>query len=408
MYFADLHIHSRYSIATSRDMEPEGLARWAQLKGITVVGTGDAIHPGWLKELGRKLYFAGNGLFALRDDLQENIDVPSSCASDIYFMMTTEISCIYSKHGRTRKVHCLVLFGDMEGPLRLQKRLARIGNVAYDGRPILGIDAKLLLDIVTEECPNALFLPAHIWTPHFSVLGSGSRFDSLEECFEELTSRIHAVETGLSSNPAMNWRVPFLDRFTLISNSDAHSPEKLGREANIFDTEVSFDGMIRAIETKEGFGGTIEFFPEQGKYHYDGHRPCKVRLSPDDTSGAGNDRCPSCGRKVTLGVLGRVRELAGRDYDKIPPNAKPYHSVVSLKDIIAQTLGMGVNTKKVNRIYFDLLEKLGNELNILLNAPATDITGSGYPTLAEAIDRVRSGNISVEPGYDGEYGRIRI
>jgi uncharacterized protein (TIGR00375 family) len=408
MFFADLHIHSHYSIATSRDMTPEGLARWARLKGVTVIGTGDAIHPGWLKELGRALDFTGRGLFVLRDELRENISVPPSCASDIYFMMSAEISCIYSKRGRTRKVHCLVLFNDMEGPLRLQKRLAKIGNIASDGRPILGVDAKHLLKTVLEECPGALFVPAHIWTPHFSVLGSTSRFDSLEECFEELTGHIHAVETGLSSDPPMNWRVSALDRLTLISNSDAHSPEKLGREASVFDTEVSFGAMAQAITTRKGFEGTIEFFPEEGKYHYDGHRPCRVRMSPDETMKRGDDRCPACGKKMTLGVLGRVLKLADRDPGEKPADARPHHSLVSLKTIIAQTLGMGAGTKKVNGIYFDLLQKLGPELNILLNVPAADMTQSGYPAIAEAVDRVRSGNVSIEPGYDGEYGKIRL
>lgn len=407
-FFADLHIHSRYSIATSRDMTPETLARWAQLKGVAVVGTGDAIHPGWLKELGRKLDFTGNGLFVLRDGPREDIPVPASCASDIYFLMSTEISCIYSKRGRTRRVHCIVLFSDMEGPLRLQMRLARIGNISSDGRPILGMDAQLLLKIVMEECPGALFIPAHIWTPHFSVLGSSSHFDSLEECFEELTGHIHAVETGLSSDPPMNWRVSSLDPLTLVSNSDAHSPEKLGREANIFDTEISFDAMTHAIKTRKGFAGTIEFFPEEGKYHYDGHRPCKVRMSPEETMERGDDRCPACGKKMTLGVLGRVLRLADREQDEIPGNAKPYHSLISLKTIIAQTFGMGAATKKVNRVYFDLLEKLGSELNILLNVPAENISHSGYPAVADAIDRVRSRRVSVEPGYDGEYGKIRL
>lgn len=408
MFFADLHIHSHYSIATSRGMTPETLARWARLKGVTVVGTGDAIHPGWLRELGRKLDFAGNGLFVLREELQNITPVPASCASDVYFMMSTEISCIYSKRGRTRKVHCIVLFNDMEGPFRLQKRLARVGNIASDGRPILGMDAERLLETVIEECPEALFIPAHIWTPHFSVLGSTSGFDSLEECFEELTGHIYAVETGLSSDPPMNWRVSSLDRLTLVSNSDAHSPEKLGREANIFDTEISFDAIAHAIRTRGGFAGTIEFFPEEGKYHYDGHRPCKVRMSPEKMVERGDNRCPACGKKMTPGVLGRVLRLADRGRDEIPGNAKPYHSLISLKAIIAQALGMGAGTKKVDSVYFDLLEKLGNELNILLNVPAAALSDAGYPAIADAIDRVRSRGVSIEPGYDGEYGKIRF
>lgn len=408
MFFADLHIHSRYSIATSRGMTPETLWRWAQLKGLTVIGTGDAVHPGWLKELGRKLDFAGNGLFVLRDELRETGVVPLSCASDVYFMMSTEISCVYSKRGRTRKVHSLILFPDMEGPLRLQKRLARIGNIASDGRPILGLDARLLLKIVTEECPGAFFVPAHIWTPHFSVLGSASGFGSLEECFEDLTGCIHAVETGLSSDPPMNWRVSSLDRLTLISNSDAHSPEKLGREANIFDTAASFDHMMQAISTRQGFEGTIEFFPEEGKYHHDGHRPCGIRMPPDETAKRQDDRCPSCGRKMTLGVLGRVLALADRGPGEISGNIKPYYPLISLKNVLACDLGVGVNTKKVDRAYVDLLEKLGPELKILLDVPASVIADAGYPSIAALIDRVRSGQVTIEAGYDGVYGTIRL
>ncbi len=387
-------------------MTPKGLWRIAQLKGIAVIGTGDAIHPGWLKELGRNLDYLGCGLFTLRDDLKEYDAIPPSCASDAYFMMTTEISCVYTKGGRTRKVHCLVLFDDMEGPLRLQKRLAGIGNIASDGRPILGLDAKKLLKIVIEECPEALFVPAHIWTPHFSVLGSSSRFGSMEECFEELAGHIYAVETGLSSDPAMNWRVSSLDRMTLISNSDAHSPEKLGREANIFNTGLSFGEMAKAIKTGEGFEGTVEFFPEEGKYHYDGHRPCRVRMSPGESMEVEDNRCPVCGKKMTLGVLGRVMALADRRPGERPDGAKPYRALVSLKNIISQQVGTGVNTKKVSKIYLELLAKLGNELTILMDIPEAQIAGCGYPDIARAIGRMRAGTITIEPGYDGEYGKI--
>ena len=405
-FFADLHIHSRYSIATSRDLTPEALWRWAQLKGVTVVGTGDATHPAWLKELGRKLDFAGNGLFVLREELKDN-SIPASCASDVFFLMSAEISCIYSKNGKTRKVHCIVLFNDMESALRLQRRLSKIGNISSDGRPILGLDAKRLLKIVIDECPDALFIPAHAWTPHFSVFGSASGFDSLEECFEELTPHIHAIETGLSSNPAMNWRLSALDGLTLISNSDAHSPEKIGREANIFTTDISYGAITDAIRTKEGFEGTIEFFPEEGKYHYDGHRPCKVRMTPREAAAA-DFRCPVCGKKVTLGVLNRVEALADRQPGFMPAGGKPFHSLVSLKEIIAATVGMGVQTKKVDRIYFDLLEKLGSELTILMEVPVDEIYGAAHPDIARALARVRAGEIEIEPGYDGEYGRIKI
>ena len=405
-FIADLHIHSHYSIATSRDMAPETLWRWAQLKGVTVIGTGDATHPGWFKEVGRKLDHAGNGLFVLREDMKGNT-IPLSCAADVFFLLTAEISCIYNKNGRTRKVHCIVLFDDMESALRLQGRLSRIGNISSDGRPILGLDAKRLLATVIDECPRALFIPAHVWTPHFSVLGAVSGFDSLEECFEELTPHIHAVETGLSSDPPMNWRVSALDGLTLISNSDAHSPQKIGREANIFDTGLSFDGIARAIRTREGFDGTIEFFPEEGKYHYDGHRPCKARLTPQQTVESGY-RCPACGKKVTLGVLHRVQALADRKTGLRPDGARPFRSLIPLREIISDTVRVGVQTKKVDRPYFDLLEKLGSELTILMDVPTDGITSAGYPAIAQAIARVRAGDVTIEPGYDGEYGRITI
>lgn len=405
-FFADLHIHSRYSIATSRNLTPEALWRWAQLKGVTVVGTGDATHPAWLKELGRKLDFAGNGLFVLREELRDST-IPASCASDVFFLISAEISCIYRKNGKTRKVHCIVLFNDMESALRLQGRLSKIGSISSDGRPILGLDAKRLLKIVIDESPDALFVPAHAWTPHFSVFGSASGFDSLEECFEELTPQIHAIETGLSSNPAMNWRLSALDGLTLISNSDAHSPEKIGREANIFTTDLSYGAITDAIRTREGFEGTVEFFPEEGKYHYDGHRPCKVRMTPHEAA-ASNYRCPACGKKMTLGVLNRVEALADRQPGFTPSGAKPFHSLVSLKEIIAATLRMGVQTKRVDKIYLDLLERLGNEMTILMDVPVGEIAGAAKPEIARALANIRAGKVEIEPGYDGEYGKIRI
>ncbi len=405
-FFADLHIHSHYSIATSRDMAPEALWKWAQLKGVTVIGTGDATHPAWFRELGRKLDPVGNGLFALREDLRDDL-IPRSCTAEVFFLLSTEISCIFTRNGRTRKAHCIVLFDDMESALSLQGQLSKVGNISSDGRPILGLDAKRLLAMVIEECPRALFIPAHVWTPHFSVLGSASAFDSLEECFQELTPHVHAVETGLSSDPPMNWRLSALDGLTLVSNSDAHSPQKIGREANILDTDLSFDAIAHAIRTGGGFHGTIEFFPQEGKYHYDGHRPCKVRMTPRQAADA-DYRCPVCGRKLTLGVLNRVEALADRQAGFRPQDAKPFTSLVPLKEIIADTLEAGVQTKKVDRLYFELLEKLGPELAILMDVPPSDITRTGHPDMADAITRVRAGDITIEPGYDGEYGRIKI
>jgi uncharacterized protein (TIGR00375 family) len=405
-FIADLHIHSKYSRATSRDMSPETLWKWAQLKGITVISTGDFTHPKWLEEIKQKLDESGDNLFKLKKELYSN-DVPLSCSSDVSFILSTEISCIYSKNGKVRKVHCLVFAPDFITVTKINLALARIGNLSSDGRPILGLDAKELLRIVLDVSDKAMLIPAHAWTPHFSVFGAVSGFDSMEECFEELTPSICAVETGLSSDPAMNWRLSALDRITLISNSDAHSPAKIGREANIFDTEISYGHIMDAIRTKQGFLGTIEFFPEEGKYHYDGHRACNINLSPEETI-QNNYLCPVCGKKVTVGVMHRVRKLADREDGFRPAGAPPYYSIIPLAEIISETLQVGVNSKAVTKTYFDLLEKLGNEFKILMDTPLSDIEAAGSPLLRDALSRIRSGNVHIVPGYDGEYGKIRI
>jgi uncharacterized protein (TIGR00375 family) len=285
--------------------------------------------------------------------------------------------------------------------------LSKIGNLNADGRPILGLDAKELLRIVLDTCPQALFVPAHAWTPHFSVFGAVSGFDSLEECFEDLTPHINAIETGLSSDPTMNWRLSALDTITLISNSDAHSPAKMGREANILDGDISYEAITNAIRTKKGFLGTIEFFPEEGKYHYDGHRACGINLAPDETVKQ-NYLCPVCGKKVTIGVLHRVNKLADRPDGFKPDNAKPFHSLIPLPEVLAETTGTGVASKRVDREYWKLIQLLGNEFSILMDAPLHDIEKAGSPLIREAISRMRAGNIHIIPGFDGEYGKIRI
>lgn len=405
-FIADLHIHSRFSRACSRNLTPETLWRWGQLKGIRVLGTGDITHPAWLAELRDKLVPAEENLFTLKSELRTD-DVPESCRAEVSFLLSGEISCIYSKGGKTRKVHALVFLPDFAAAERLNKALAKIGNLGSDGRPILGLDVKTLLRIVLDVSPDAMLVPAHAWTPHFSVFGAASGFDSLEECFEELTPHIHAIETGLSSDPPMNWRLSALDRITLISNSDAHSPAKLGREANIFDTGISYSEIMDAIKTGEGFAGTIEFFPEEGKYHADGHRSCGVRLSPEETEEHGF-LCPVCGKKVTVGVLHRVGKLADRPAGKRPEGAPLFRSIVPLAEIIAETLKVGVASKKVERAYFDLLGKAGSEMTILLDIPVEEIVRADHPLVGEAIRRMRSGEIELIPGFDGEFGRIRI
>ena len=315
-FIADLHVHSHYSRATSKDMCPEGIWKWAQLKGIQVIATGDFTHAGWLKELDEKLEPSGNGLFRLRKKFQSN-DVPDSCKADVSFILSAEISCIYSKNNRTRKVHSVILAPDFAAAERLNLALSKIGNLKSDGRPILGLDAKKLLQITLDASPEALLIPAHAWTPHFSVFGAASGFDSLEECYEELTPHIFAIETGLSSDPLMNWQLSALDGITLVSNSDAHSAAKIGREANILDTEVSYPAIIEAIKTGQGFVGTIEFFPEEGKYHYDGHRDCGVSMTPKETIQY-DYLCPMCNKKVTIGVMHRVEKLADREHGYRP------------------------------------------------------------------------------------------
>lgn len=405
-FIADLHIHSKYSRATSKDMSPEGIWRWAQLKGISVIGTGDFTHPKWLKELNKKLESTGNGLFRLRNDFMAD-DIPASCRADVYFMLTAEISCIYSKNGRTRKIHSILFAPDFDDAAKINIALAKIGNLNVDGRPILGLDAKELLKIVLNEAPDAILVPAHAWTPHFSVFGAASGFDSLEECFEELTSYIYAIETGLSSDPLMNWRLSALDKITLISNSDAHSPSKIGREANIFDTGISYKSMIDAIKTRKGFIGTIEFFPEEGKYHYDGHRTCGVSLTPKETL-KHNYLCPVCGKKVTVGVMHRVEKLADRENGFKPNGSLSFYSIIPLPEIIAEVLKVGANSKAVDKEYQNLLQKLGNEFRILMDIALKDIEDVSSPLMRDAIERVRLGKVNIVPGYDGEYGKIKI
>jgi uncharacterized protein (TIGR00375 family) len=405
-FTADLHIHSRHSRATSKDMSLESLWKWAQLKGIAVIGTGDFTHPKWFHELKEKPEAIDNNMFKLKQKYQSN-DIPISCRAEVYFMLTAEISCIYSKNGKVRKIHSLVFVPDLATAARMNAVLSKIGNLSSDGRPILGLDAKELLKIVLDISDDAVLIPAHAWTPHFSVFGASSGFDSLEECFEELTPHIFAIETGLSSDPLMNWRLSSLDRITLISNSDAHSPAKIGREANIFDTEISYKAMMNAIKTRDGFEGTIEFFPEEGKYHYDGHRTCGISLSPKETV-KHNYLCPVCGKRVTVGVMHRVEKLADRENGFRPSGAPPFYSLVPLPEIIAETLKVGVNSKAVNNEYIQLIEKLGNEFKILMDIPLNDIERASSPIIREAIARMRSGNVHISPGFDGEYGKIKI
>ena len=410
-FIADLHIHSSYSRATSKHMNLENLYVWAQLKGIEVISTGDFTHPRWYAELQEKLEPAEPGLYRLKDLYAREADaqVPESCRAPVRFLLSVEISTIYKKNERTRKVHSLILAPNLLAAGRLNATLQEIGNIASDGRPILGLDCKRLLELALEADSDNVFIPAHIWTPHFSVLGSASGFDSIEECFEELTPQIFALETGLSSDPPMNWRISMLDRFVLVSNSDAHSPAKLGREANIFSCQKDYYSMMQALRTKDpaGFKGTIEFFPEEGKYHLDGHRPCKQCLTPEQTRAAGG-RCPECGAKVTIGVMHRVNELSDRSEGKHPPNIFPFESQIPLVEILSEIIGFGPNSKKVQNAYMDLLKELGSEFKILRHCSPAELNQAGPPLLAEAITRLRAGKVAMQPGYDGVFGTITV
>jgi DNA helicase-2/ATP-dependent DNA helicase PcrA len=405
-FIADLHIHSHFSRATSKSLDPEHLALWASKKGIKVIGTGDFTHPGWVTEIQEKLVEAEAGLYKLKSDLQRKVTtkLPTSCSRITRFMLTGEISCIYKKNGKTRKAHHLILMPDMASVLKLNKRLDRIGNITSDGRPILGLDSRDLLEIALEACEDAFFVPAHIWTPWFSVFGSKSGFDSLEECFEDLTSHICALETGLSSDPPMNRILSALDDYLLVSNSDAHSPSKLGREANIFETDIDYTHMIKAMTNGDGFVGTVEFYPEEGKYHLDGHRKCQIRLHPGETIEQ-EGICPVCARPLTIGVLHRIHELADRDTPKLN---KAFFSLIPLVEILSELLECGSQTKKISAVYEKLLLELGPELEILMEVPVHDIQDIGGPLLAEGIKRMRQNQVIREAGYDGQYGFIHL
>ncbi len=409
-YLADLHIHSMYSRATSRDCNLENLSLWAQKKGITVIGTGDFTHPAWFKEIKDKLVPAEQGLFKLKDGIQTRVQklVPRKCQAETRFMLSVEISTIYKKGDKTRKVHHIIFAPTIAQANKIRSKLNKIGNIRSDGRPILGLDSRNLLEIVLEEGGEGCYLiPAHIWTPWFSVLGSKSGFDSIEECYDDLSDHIFALETGLSSDPLMNWQVKHLDRYRLVSNSDAHSPSKLGREANVLNTDLNYDSIFNAFKTGKGYGGTLEFYPEEGKYHLDGHRACQKRFSPKESK-KHKGLCPVCKKPLTLGVLYRVEELASRKEGVRPKTAGDFQSLIPLKEIISEIVSVGPNSKRVTKIYEDYLDKLGPELKILTSLSIDKIQKQTDSLFAEAITRLREDKVIREAGYDGEFGRIKL
>ncbi len=406
MFICDLHIHSKYSRATSRDCVPEHLDLWARKKGISLIGTGDFTHPAWRAELREKLIPVEEGLYALKEGFRLE-GIGNNPDSRPRFMVSGEISTIYKKNGRVRKVHSLILLPGLDEAEELSARLEAIGNIRSDGRPILGLDCRDLLEITLSCCPSAVFIPAHIWTPHFSLFGAFSGFDSIEECFGDMSRHIHALETGLSSDPPMNWRISALDSYVLVSNSDAHSPSKLGREANLLSADMSYPAVAKALNGQGGLAGTIEFFPEEGKYHYDGHRACGVCLSPPETQEA-SGRCPICGKRLTIGVQHRVDELADRNEGFRPDGAKPFESLAPLPEVIAASTGCSPASVKVSALYELMLRELGPEFHILREAELADIGRVAGPCVGEGIKRLREGRVQRTPGYDGEYGKIEL
>lgn len=408
-FHADLHIHSKYARACSRDSDLEHLTWWAQRKGIALMGTGDFTHPVWFEHLRENLVPAEPGLFRLRDEIDLDALGPRPTGvlpGQVRFMLSTEVSTIYRRGERTRKIHHLVYMPGFDEAAAFNARLDRIGNLSADGRPVLGMDSRALLEITLSSGDGAYLVPAHVWTPWFGVFGSKSGFDTIEECYGELSGHIFALETGLSSDPAMNWRVSALDRYRLVSHSDAHSPPMVGRETTVFETDLDYFAVLRALQTGTGYAGTTEFFPEEGKYHVDGHRKCDIRMDPEETRGR-DGICPVCGKPLTVGVLSRVQELADRPEGFRPEGVAGFRNLVPLPEIVGEILDVGPKSKKVLKEVDELTSALGPELRILEDVPVGDIAAHS-PPLAEAVGRLRRGEVIRDPGYDGTYGVIRL
>jgi len=409
-FIADLHVHSPYSRATSPDCSLAGLQAWAAVKGIGVVGSGDFTHPAWFTRLQEELEPAEAGLYRLKSSVAVPQVLPgiTTQPAAVRFMLSAEISCIYKRHGRVRKVHNLLYVPDLAAAGRINRVLAGIGNIRSDGRPILGLDSRDLLEILLEQAPEGVLVPAHVWTPWFSLFGSKSGFDSLEECFGDLTPHVFALETGLSSDPDMNRLISGLDRLSLISNSDCHSPGKLGREANLFATDRDYFSLWEAVRhnRRDRFRGTVEFFPEEGKYHFDGHRDCRICLDPQETRKL-NGICPVCARPLTVGVHHRVLELADRSAPRFAPDAPEVFSLIPLVEVLGEIIGCGPASKRVMAEYGRCIDRFGSEFGLLLDASLEHI-GAFSESLATAVGRMRRGQVIRQPGYDGNYGVIRV
>jgi len=393
-FIADFHIHSKYSRATSRDMDLDHLVNWASLKGISLLGTGDFTHYLWLQELKSKLKPAGSGIFSYRG---------------VNFILTAELSNIYSKGGQGRRIHNVVFAPDFKTVEKISEELSGFGNLSADGRPMLGLDCVSLVEIILGANPDCFIVPAHVWTPWYGLFGTNSGFDTIEECFEKYTKDIYALETGLSSDPEMNWRWSALDRFSLISNSDAHSPSRLGREANVFDCEMDYYAIMDTLKKKDKrrLLYTIEFFPQEGKYHFDGHRNCSILYAPEESKKK-NNICPVCGRPLTIGVMHRVEQLGDRAKGFVLENAIPFKCLIPFNEIIAAAKGLGKDAKSVEQEYRLLVQRLGSELDILINLPEEELIKSCAPRVARGIMNVRQGKVRITPGYDGVYGKIEL
>lgn len=400
-FYTDLHIHSKYSRATSKNLTLEELAIWAKKKGLSLIGTGDFTHPAWFEEIKQKLIPSDDGTFRLKPEIEKEIN------ASVKFILTVEISTIYKKWDKTRKVHHVVFVPNLKTAEIFRNKLDAIGNIKSDGRPILGLDSRNLLEIVLESGENSYIIPAHIWTPWFSVLGSKSGFDSIEDCYGDLSEHIFALETGLSSDPEMNWRVSKLDKYRLVSSSDAHSASKLAREATVFNIDPNYYSIMNALKTGEGYVGTVEFFPEEGKYHEDGHRKCNICMSAKETK-KHNGICPVCGKPMTIGVSYRVNELADKkDLNTLPKTAGKVYSLIPLQEIISEIMQVSASSKSVCNEYEKLINKFGTELSILQDIPTDEISKTSE-ILAEAIARLRKGQVIKQAGYDGEYGVIKL
>ena len=409
-FIADLHIHSKYSRACSRNLDLPNINAWCQIKGIDLVSTADFTHPAWFSQLTKQLEECDTGVYRLRDKFYNDnlsVVVPPNCKHRVRFICSTEISLIYKRHDKVRKVHLLILAPNLKIVKKINIELEKIGNIRSDGRPILGLDSEKLVEILLNISPDIQVIPAHVWTPHFAVFGSKSGFDNISECFGKFSDHICALETGLSSDPLMNWQISQNDKYVLISSSDAHSPQKLGREATIFDTDCNYPAILEALRHKHAhIQGTIEFFPEEGKYHADGLRSENLCLSPEETKKY-NDRSPKTGKPITVGVLNRISDLANHKFGRKPKNASKYFYIIPLVEIISEILQVGVTSKKVQNKYFDLIGQLGNEFAILKDITIKDITKVDS-VLAEAIRRMRDGETIIQPGYDGEFGVIKL